>query len=361
MKDPMDPQQVLELAQRAMGPDGANRRRLDTALLAAGVSVPAALSTGVAHAALHGAAAHGAVGQGAVASTVGSGTAGAGLSGGTSTATALTAKTSMFTGLSAKASAGLGLLGSVGAGKLTVAAVIVGSGVVGVYAEHRAEQPLQEAATRGPQTPTQFQSAGVAERPTSVSFGGSAVPPTVVVPPAPALEVTGAKQPKREGPAKRRVEPVIAPAAPAQSRAIQATRATTRPEAHSAPPAEGQSVAELKIELQALRSIDAALASGDGSSALRLLRELNARVPQGSMLPERRVNEVLALCQTGQTERAQLLARRLIAGNGGFYTRRLMNTCALHTTTEFAPSATREATHEKSVEAPPKPEALETK
>lgn len=83
----------------------------------------------------------------------------------------------------------------------------------------------------------------------------------------------------------------------------------------------------MKAELAALRQVQTALAQGDGATALRLLRALDRDMPGGGLGPERRVSEVLALCQIGQTEAASRLARQLLAREGAFYRNRLQESC----------------------------------
>lgn len=302
---------VLALARRGMGPDGAAKQRTAKALVAAGVALPLVAGTAAAQAATALSAA--AKGAGASASTAPTALA----SGALKTAPVL-----------AKTTLSVSSLVGANVGKLVLAVVLAGAGGVGVNAAVEGMQrsdPVVVAVDDG----------------RALALGGaSALPPLPsAVAPVPSEPMTDDEPPaaveepralptprrastpvsSRSGAApEQRAEPVTAKHPPRESTSPAAVVSATAPEPF----------VPIKVELAGLGAVNAALARGDGAAALRLLAELDAKVPGGSLGPERRVSRVLALCQMGETANARRLAERLLRG-GSFYARRLRTSCAL--------------------------------
>ncbi|MBX3233266.1 MAG: hypothetical protein KIT84_20955 [Labilithrix sp.] len=64
-----------------------------------------------------------------------------------------------------------------------------------------------------------------------------------------------------------------------------------------------------------LRSANAALAAGDGATALRRLDEHATRFPRGALTEEREAARVLALCASGRASEARANASTFVAAN----------------------------------------------
>jgi hypothetical protein len=108
------------------------------------------------------------------------------------------------------------------------------------------------------------------------------------------------RQVERAGGAAAAVEPA---AAPEPSAAVPQAPAT----------AEGDALTQ---ELSLLRRAQQARVSGSSAEALRLLQEHATRFPQGNLSHERRVSQILVMCESGQRERARILAERFLSRNG---------------------------------------------
>lgn len=68
-------------------------------------------------------------------------------------------------------------------------------------------------------------------------------------------------------------------------------------------------------EAALLRSAKAALARGDGASALTTLGDHERRFPHGTLAPERQASRVLALCALGRASEARAAASSFLAAN----------------------------------------------
>ncbi|MBX3225456.1 MAG: hypothetical protein KF795_33430, partial [Labilithrix sp.] len=133
---------------------------------------------------------------------------------------------------------------------------------------------------------------------------------------APALPVTRPTATGRSEEAPSGATQAIAAKPPAPSMPLDAkTGAAPRgrpetPEPPIAPVATSDSVAE---EAALLRAAHAALARGDGPSALARLDEHAARFPQGALGEERRAARVFALCASGRAAEARAAATTFAA------------------------------------------------
>lgn len=112
---------------------------------------------------------------------------------------------------------------------------------------------------------------------------GAKMPPIIVSPPAEQAMPSDAKAPSRT----MRRDP-----------AKSIDKAPTAPE-------------PLYQELSYLRRAQQAMKEGSFGQALGLMVELRSLSPQGSLLSEREVTEVLALCALGRSAEAQVVATRL--------------------------------------------------
>jgi hypothetical protein len=64
-------------------------------------------------------------------------------------------------------------------------------------------------------------------------------------------------------------------------------------------------------ELTALKEAQRRLRLGDATGALQELGSVNRKFPQGNLVPERRVTELLALCALGRVAEARVIGRKL--------------------------------------------------
>jgi hypothetical protein len=96
-------------------------------------------------------------------------------------------------------------------------------------------------------------------------------------------------------------EPEPAPTArPSPRPSLGAPRPSVQPESR-----EPESIDQLRLETEGLKAIQQAVRAGDPGRALVLIDEQNGRYPGGLLGEERAAARVLALCQSGQTERAR--------------------------------------------------------
>jgi hypothetical protein len=98
------------------------------------------------------------------------------------------------------------------------------------------------------------------------------------------------------------------------------------PPTQSPPPAQSPPVHE---ELSTVHRAQQALASGDPKQALELMDGLSDGKPGGSLLVERELTRVLALCALGREAEARAVAERVLELPGGAaYQARLARSCA---------------------------------
>ncbi len=324
------PDDWLALARRGMGPDDGSRRDVERRLIAVGVAVPAVMTASTkAAATLSAVGASSKLSSGAAVGSVSSKlTSGAALGG-------ASAKVSSGAALGA-ASAAQGTLGAIGVGKIAVVAVAVGAGGAGAYEAYDAV--VQTTPARGdhiftasdakpsPVNQRVLRRASGRERsPVAGSTETTVAPPNE--PPAVEQEVTDGAL---SAPKSHLVPvPEVPSAAKAESPARKGSSLAEGASPNGSLVSKSlPSGAAIKAELASLHEIQAALARGDGAQALQRLRELDRAVPGGNLGPERRVSEVLALCQIGNTLQATRMAQRLLARDGSFYARRLQESCA---------------------------------
>lgn len=275
----------LAMARRAMGPNVVDKSRLDATLVGCGAGIAAlTTSTEVAGAAQ---AAAGKLAAGVVGSGTGAGAV---------------AKGAGFAATTV--------------GKAIVMSVAVGSGAAGVIVsgyQYFAAPPALSSA------------AGQATLPPATAVGATpAVPRSldpVVEDPSSHANSTQANLPELPAPSP----------SPSLSKPVKqlAPRATPGVTDHSVKRSAMDPAKDtVRREVEALRVIHQVLEAGDAAGALRLLQELTMELPNGALLPERRVTEVLILCARGDNTGAKQLAERLLARDGSFYRSRLMNSCA---------------------------------
>lgn len=274
-------ERALRLARRGMGPAPGSRGAVDRALVVAGVALPATLLAATAKASAGAAA-------GAAAKLGGSGV-----------------------GLGAAVGGGAeGVLGTVGAVKALAVAVAITAVGVGARAGYQVMAEVPASEVRTPGSLRTLETARITER---VALPSTSVP---ALSPSPSVASTG--------PASA-ASPGAVAGSPTETSQQAARKIAAVPPPALAPTLSAASL--MKAELAALRQVQTALAQGDGATALRLLRALDRDMPGGGLGPERRVSEVLALCQIGQTEAASRLARQLLAREGAFYRNRLQESC----------------------------------
>ena len=112
------------------------------------------------------------------------------------------------------------------------------------------------------------------------------VPRAVPVVPTPA-----------SAPAEPLTQPVLPEAPPSRSRAVEVRGASD----------------DLTAEIALLRQARGALARHDNATALDLAERYQTRFPQGSMAEDAAALKVIALCQSGLTQRARAEAERFFA------------------------------------------------
>ncbi len=128
-------------------------------------------------------------------------------------------------------------------------------------------------------------------------------------PPTEPVTVSAAHErpnsPKRSNPAAASRE--------SSSRAPSDERASDR---DPALPSTSATPADLAAQLSVLREAREALATGEASKALRLLRAHAERFPQSAFVLDRRVLEIEALCLSGRLDAGRKAQRRFLAEHG---------------------------------------------
>jgi hypothetical protein len=222
------------------------------------------------------------------------------------TAAGLSAKTAVASlppcaGAAATTTAGVGgtLAGSSALGaKIALAVVLAGAAGTGAVVL-RDDVPMRaQTAASSTATPARPRAASPASAPVAGAATEESAPPTAVAPPPIATRTAPEKD--------ARSASVQAPPAP-PSRPPPAIRPR-----EPARDSGGDAIAE---EAMLLRSAQAALARGDGSSALIALEEHATRFPRGALQEEREAARVFALCASGRAVDARTAASTFVAAN----------------------------------------------
>jgi hypothetical protein len=186
----------------------------------------------------------------------------------------------------------------IGLGALvTVASVGTTAGILHWRAEHSAQSARGSSVSNG--SPPSI-------APSAATVGSEATPSEASEPKAPTAEDrTHRRDVGRSVPsAAKTAEPSPIPAATAEP----------GPEA---PAASLESADSLAVEARLLRDADRALKAGDAVESLRILDVLAARIPNGSLGPERSAERVFALCRAGRTSDAQAEASAFVRAHPG--------------------------------------------
>ncbi len=148
------------------------------------------------------------------------------------------------------------------------------------------------------------------------------LPPPIEAPP-------GTTIPTEDSVSRTESEPTARPspeAARPQATSVGSSEGDTTPSRASE---SGASLA-LHEELSYLRRAQAALNAGNATLAWGLMRSLDERRPDGALLLERRVTQVLSLCALGRSDEARAIARQIESSHSAsLYIPRLRGSCAL--------------------------------
>jgi hypothetical protein len=129
-----------------------------------------------------------------------------------------------------------------------------------------------------------------------------------------AKRVTSAPAPVAAFAAPVAVTPKAAPLEPLPVATLPATEAAVEPVRRAAPEAKATPpVADIREEIRLLDQARTAVKSGESAKALRVLSKYDQRFPRGQFRQEVKVLRMEALNQSGESDRASVLARKFLA------------------------------------------------
>jgi hypothetical protein len=163
----------------------------------------------------------------------------------------------------------------------------------------------------GPVTNDTSAAAFAATVPQAPASLGAPLPTMATMPAMPERTPSPPASPRTEMHASALPE-TLAPTFPTTIPAAPAVASDSVPVSPAVSP--GQSALEQEAAL--LRQADAFLKGGDAANALRLLDDLAARFPHGSLEPERSAERVFALCRAGRVDDARREAGMFLEAHG---------------------------------------------